>query len=57
MQYKSFQKFLSQKAGASGKAKKEKTCSACNAMQVVAFCKHVLIWQSKDSNPLTLKVS
>ena len=32
-------------------------CSACNSMQVVVFCKNVLILQNSDSNFLTLKVT
>ena len=31
-------------------------CSACNPMQVVAFCKNVLIFYNINSNFLTLKV-
>ena len=35
----------------------ENNCSACNPMQVVVFCKNVLILQNNDSNFLTLKVA
>ena len=34
----------------------ENICSACNPMQVVVFCKHVLIVYN-DSNFLTLKAA
>ena len=32
-------------------------CSACNPMQLVVFCKNVLILWNNDSNFLTLKVA
>ena len=32
-------------------------CSTCNPMQLLVFCKHVLIFWSKYSNSLTLKVA
>ena len=35
----------------------ENICSARNPMQVVVFCKHVLILYNNDSNFLTLKVA
>ena len=35
----------------------ENICSACNPVQMVVFCKHVLILQNNYSNFLTVKVS
>ena len=32
-------------------------CSACNPMQVVVFCKNVLLFQNNNSHFLTLKVA
>ena len=32
-------------------------CSTCNPMQVVVFCKNVLILHSNNSNFLTLRVA
>ena len=35
----------------------ENICSSCNTIQVIVFCKHVLILQKNDSIFLTLKIA